>query len=108
VSEAEAHGVAPSTYRPTGGSEHYRYGAFGFWLQRGPDPEIVDALMEAAIADPDPRMASVAMNDILAAHRPSAAMLELAISAVRQSGRYSISADTLAEYLRDIRAADGS
>ena len=55
VSEAEGHGVPLATYRPTAGSEHYRYGAFGFWLQRGPGPEIVDALMEAAIADPDPR-----------------------------------------------------
>ena len=108
VSEAEGHGVAPATYRPTGGSEHYRYGAFGFWLQREPGPEIVDALMEAAIADPDPRMASVAMNDILAAYRPSVAMLELAIRVVRQSRRYSISADALAEYLRGETPPDGT
>ena len=53
-------------------------------------------------------MASAAMTDILAAYRPSVAMLELAIRVVRQSRRYSISADTLAEYLRDVTAADGT
>jgi hypothetical protein len=102
-SEARQRGIASAEYQPAG-AEHYRYGAFTFWLQQKPDAGVADALMEAAIADPDPRMASAVMNDLLAGYRLSPAVVELAIKAIRQSGRYAISADALESYLRHGRA----
>jgi hypothetical protein len=52
-----------------GGTEHYRYGAFCFWLRNPDTPQhILGALISAAAADPDSAMAQAALIDLVA-HR---------------------------------------
>lgn len=91
VAEAQTRDILPEEYRPIGGTEHYRYGAFRYWLQRNPGSDTLHSLMEAAVADPDPPMAGAAIKDLLAAHHPTRAMIELAIQAVRRSKGYCLS-----------------
>ncbi len=104
ATEAREHGVPPQEYCPVGGTEHYRYGAFRYWLQRNPGPEILHALMEAAVTDSDPPMAGAAIKDLLAAYHPTRAMLELAIQAVRRSKGYLISEEELRVHMEDAEA----
>src|SRR5947209_1942912 len=42
---------------PTGGTEHWRFGAFRFWLRRKLTLTELESLLEAAVTDPDPPMA---------------------------------------------------
>ena len=52
-----------------GGTEHFRYGAFCFWLGNPQTPQsILRALISAAAADPDSAMAQAALIDLVA-HR---------------------------------------
>ncbi len=57
------------------GAEHYRYGAFCFWLN---DPattgETLRALIAAASADTDPAMAQAALIDLVAHRNCDAAL----------------------------------
>lgn len=108
VAEARERGIPPEEYRPAGGTEHYRYGAFRFWRHRNPSPAILEALLEAAVADPDPPMAGAAMKDILATYSPTRAMVELAIQAVRRSRGYFISEEELRACLQALPEADAA
>jgi hypothetical protein len=101
VAEARERGIRSHEYRPVGGTEHYRYGAFRYWLQRDPGPDTLHSLMEGAVVDPDPPMAGAAIKDLLAAYHPTRAMIEVAIQAVRGSKGYCLSEAELRAYLDD-------
>src|SRR6266545_5603696 len=88
IAEARDHGIPPDDYSSAGGMEHYRYGAFRFWLFRNPGREVYEALMEAAVLDPDPPMVGAAIKDLISSYSPSPAILELVIQAVSRSRAY--------------------
>jgi len=98
--EARVRGIPPDDYHPAGGTEHYRYGAFRFWLYRKPAREVYEALMEAAAADPDPPMAGAAIKDLISSYSPSRAIVELVIQAVSRSKAYYLSEKELRAFLR--------
>lgn len=85
ITEACDRGIQPDDYHPAGATEHYRYRAFNFWLNRKPGREVYEALMEAAAADPDPPMAGAAIKDLISSYSPSPAIVELVIQAVSRS-----------------------
>ena len=47
-------------------SEHYRNGAFHFWLRQKPSKEILIKLVQLSFLDPDPLMAEWLRNDYIA------------------------------------------
>jgi hypothetical protein len=60
---AEEHGDR----KPSGGTEHWRYGGFLFWFRQALNQEQVQHLLDAALADPDPPMAGNILK-VIASH----------------------------------------
>lgn len=81
--------------KPAGGTEHWRYGAFLHWLRSDPDTELLQALLAAALADPDPPMAGNVLKAIVAKPNCTPAMLKAAQDAVDSNRYYYTTAQDL-------------
>lgn len=80
---------------PDGGTEHWRYYAFNYWLARELDPKKLEHLLEAAIADPDPPMVGNVLKEITKHRLCTRPMLELAKTCVSSSPYYYVGTDVL-------------
>ena len=69
-----------SRSRPLAASEHWRYGAFVWWLQRVDVQERLLLLLDAAAADPDEPMGSSVAKEIAAHPSSSEAVRERALT----------------------------
>jgi len=78
------------TQTPRGGTEHWRYGGFLYWLRQDLDRTRLQQLLEAAIADPDPPMAGNVIKDITAHRQATAEMVNLASEAVSLNRYYYV------------------
>ena len=88
----EIYSVQLEEYERNQGSEeapeHYRYGAFWLWFRQNPDASVIERLLAAAIADPDPAMSGATIVDIVKLPHCTELIVEAAISAI-QGSRYS-------------------
>lgn len=76
---------------PEGGTEHWRYGAFHFWLSRNIGSQVLELLLDAASADPDQSMAGAAIKDIIQHPSSNRAILERAVEIISQSQHFYVS-----------------
>lgn len=81
--------------KPPGGTEHWRYGAFNFWLRSDLDRTRASDLFEAALADPDPPMAGNVIKALLAGPFATEQMLSDAVRAVEADRYYYVGAQEL-------------
>jgi hypothetical protein len=65
---------------PEGGTEHWRYGAFLYWLRRRPASDTLPALVEAALQDPDRPMAGNVLLELVALSNFNQESLELVLA----------------------------
>ena len=80
---------------PTGGTEHWRYSAFNYWLSRELDEKQLEHLLEAAIADPDPPMVGNVLQAIAQHRHCTQEMLEAAKECATSSRYYYVGASAL-------------
>jgi len=80
---------------PKGGTEHWRYGAFHYWLARDIDSKVLWRLLEAASVDPNQAMAGAAIKDIIKHPSSNSAILTMATDIVSQSPYFYVSAAEL-------------
>lgn len=81
--------------KPQGGTEHWRYGSFNYWLRSDLDRERTLDLFEAALADPDPPMAGNVIKALLASPFATEQMLSDAVSAVEANRYYYVGVQEL-------------
>jgi hypothetical protein len=81
----------------TGAPEHYRYGAFHYWLRRDPQEERLAQLVEAASLDPDKAMAGAALKDIVSSSGSTARILDSAVKVAAKSSEYRVTLEILEE-----------
>jgi hypothetical protein len=91
---------------PQGGTEHWRYGAFLFWLRRNTDSKMLAHLLAAAIADPDPPMAGNVIKTIIAHPSSTEQMLRLAVSAVTENQEYFVTQHQLESSFSNTHGAE--
>ena len=80
---------------PKGGTEHWRYGAFHYWLTRNIETDVLAKLLEAANVDPDQPMAGAAIKDIVKHPLSNRAIVNRAAEIVSKSPYFYVSATEL-------------
>lgn len=90
---------------PSGGTEHWRYGAFHFWLKRNIDVAVLERLLDAATVDPDQPMAGAAIRYIVAHPSSDRSILARAIDAVSKSRDFYVSKEQLERAFEEKLAA---
>jgi len=84
LQQAQEAELAKEQPGPVCGSEHYRYGAFSFWLRDPLTPEnVLHALVSAAALDPDVVMAQAALIDLVAHPNCNDLLYEQALAVFR-------------------------
>jgi hypothetical protein len=76
--------------KPDGGTEHWRYGAFLYWLKKDLDFKTLDALFDAAFKDPDPSMAGNVIKELVTHTLCTESLLQRAAEVVSTSKDYYV------------------
>lgn len=80
---------------PSGGEEHWRYGAFHYWLRPNIDSKLLSVLLEVAEADSDLPMAGSMIRDIVKHPACNLEILNQAVAIVSKSKYYYSSVEEL-------------
>lgn len=85
---------------PNGGTEHWRFGAFVYLLQKNLSANQIGWLIDAAIDDPDRPMAGGVIEELLSREFASEQMLARACKAVDGNKNYCKSSEQLRKNFR--------
>jgi hypothetical protein len=85
---------------PKGGTEHFRFGAFLFWLQKDINFKVLSSLLKVAMLDPDKPMAGAVIKEILAHKLSDESLLNKATEKVSSSKYYYATKNELEECFR--------